>query len=153
VLCSTGLPCQPQKTTLAHISPLCLLSSQNFLRNPTLLFLQDLFEALVGLCFNEIASFVHGCQNYLRQRREIEGASAGGGPPAPPSPTGGSASKSTKDSRSAAAGGAGERVAGGVRCLSACGLARSLDGRRRSHRSTAARALVPFEGLDTPAPS
>lgn len=34
---------------------------------------KGLFEALVGLCFNEIASFVHGCQNYLRQRREIEG--------------------------------------------------------------------------------
>lgn len=31
-------------------------------------------EALVGLCFNEVASYVHGCENYLRQRQEMEGA-------------------------------------------------------------------------------
>lgn len=36
---------------------------------------QGLIEALVGLCFNEIASFVHGCQHYLRQRQEMEGGS------------------------------------------------------------------------------
>lgn len=39
---------------------------------------QGLIETLVSLCFNEIASFVHGCQHYLRQRQEIEGASVMG---------------------------------------------------------------------------
>eukprot|EP00904_Undaria_pinnatifida_P008605 jgi/Undpi1/4875/HiC_scaffold_19.g08228.m1 len=34
---------------------------------------EGLFEALVSLCFNEVAAFAHGCQNYLRQRQEIEG--------------------------------------------------------------------------------
>lgn len=33
---------------------------------------KGLFEALVNLCFNEISSFVQGCQHYLRQRQEIE---------------------------------------------------------------------------------
>eukprot|EP00903_Cladosiphon_okamuranus_P018654 g17169.t1 len=70
---------------------------------------EGLFEALVGLCFNEIASFVHGCQNYLRQRREIEGAA---------SPAAGTTDAGTRNSSKAPGGRTGGADGGGSRSAS-----------------------------------
>lgn len=50
---------------------------------------QGLSNALIGLCFSEIAPFVQGCEHYLRQRREMAGAFSGEpGRSSSPSPPG-----------------------------------------------------------------
>ncbi|CAM9976961.1 unnamed protein product [Ectocarpus fasciculatus] len=77
---------------------------------------EGLFEALVGLCFNEVASFVHGCQNYLRQRREIEGQGAfsAATPPSAAAAAAAAAAGAATSSSSRTKGGGG----GGARCES-----------------------------------
>ncbi|CAM9513859.1 unnamed protein product, partial [Ectocarpus sp. 12 AP-2014] len=68
---------------------------------------EGLFEALVGLCFNEVASFVHGCQNYLRQRREIEGVFSSAATPPSAAAAAGAATSSSRT-----------KGGGGARCES-----------------------------------
>eukprot|EP00752_Nemacystus_decipiens_P012475 g11049.t1 len=86
---------------------------------------EGLFEALVGLCFNEIASFVHGCQNYLRQRREIEGVGS------PAAGTHDAATSSSPRDGGGAGGTDGGRGGGGARSASMLSAAGGVGGIRR----------------------
>lgn len=107
---------------------------------------QGLAEALVNLCFNEIASSVQGCQLHLRQRSDMGGSCASGSSASCssiPSPAH-SLSKveeapENQRGRGNVADGIGVRAAA-IRGEASCGSHEASDGSDRGGVSTMARS-------------